>query len=100
MERVNDHLNRYHRNITQTIQLEGANFYVKRDPSVDYKYVCLCRSSFHDHYSFGRHIIGSGESLPCLKVCEKAHGIVATNAVFMDETQPMTYEPLPDDESP
>lgn len=82
----NDHFNRYHTNITQTIQLEGANFYVRRDPSVDYKYVCLCGSSYLNRYAVGHHIAGSGRSPGCLRMYEKALEIVATNAVFMDET--------------
>ncbi|KAF9537741.1 hypothetical protein EC957_007708 [Mortierella hygrophila] len=97
-EKGKEHFNRYHESRTQTIRLEGAKFYVRRDPSVDYEYVCLCGSSLRSRYIFGRHVAGDSPRgiPPCSRMYEKALEIVATNAVFMDKTQPMNYEPSPD----
>ncbi|KAK5809440.1 hypothetical protein F5H01DRAFT_349283, partial [Linnemannia elongata] len=91
-----DHFDRYHRDTTELIGMERAVFYVRRDPSNHYKYVCLCGSSTPNPYTFRYHVIGypSRESGPCPDMYDMALRIVATNAVCKDETKPMNYEPL------
>ncbi|KAG0068434.1 hypothetical protein BGZ90_000583 [Linnemannia elongata] len=92
-----DHLDRYHKDITEVIGMEKAVFYVRRDPSNHYKYVCLCGSSTPNRYTFRYHVIGypSRESGPCSTMYDMALRIVATNVACKDKTMPMNYEPLP-----
>lgn len=100
-----DHVKRYHLDVTETIGIMGAIFSFRRDPSKDYKYVCICRREIRNPFSLRNHVQGIPfqSKPPCGSICTKAEDIVANNIIFDDDTNPITYRPaisLPIQEMP
>jgi len=77
------------------IDVMGASFKIRRDPSKNYKYGCLCDSVFSNPYTLVYHVGGnpSRKNGPCQSISRKAADIVAYNLVCDDETKPINYRP-------